>query len=81
MAVDRGLPVYSEGLRVLTDGLRLMGSDGKPPREKVIKSAGVVLWSLPLTASLVADPGMVPPTTRRSMTLLWRAKPDGTAIR
>ena len=26
MAMDRGLPVYSGGLRLLTDGIRLMGS-------------------------------------------------------
>jgi hypothetical protein len=62
MAVDRGLPVYSEGLRLLTDGLRLMGRDGQVPRDKVAQSAGVVLWSSPLTASLAAEPGMAPPT-------------------
>jgi hypothetical protein len=62
MAVDRGLPVYSEGLRLLTDGLRLMGSDGQAPRDKVVQSAGVVLWSSPLTASLATEPGVAPPT-------------------
>ena len=62
MAVDRGLPLYTEGLRLLTDGLRLMGPDGQAARDAVIKSAGVVLWSSPLTASLAAEPGIVPPT-------------------
>jgi len=62
MAVDRGLPVYSEGLRLLTDGLRLMGPDGLAARDKVVKSAGVVLWSSPLTASLTAEPGFASPT-------------------
>ena len=60
MAVERGLPVYSEGLRLLTDGLRLMGEDGRAPRDKVVQSAGVVLWSSPLTASLTAEPGVEP---------------------
>jgi hypothetical protein len=67
MAVDRGLPVYSEGLRLLTDGLRLMGPDGKAPRDKVVQSAGVVLWSSPLTASLAAEPGMAQPPTDPSL--------------
>lgn len=62
MAVDRGLPIYSEGLRLLTDGLRLMGPNGRAACDKVVKSAGVVLWSSPLTASLGAEPGMAPPT-------------------
>lgn len=58
MAVDRGLPVYSEGLRLLTTGLKLMGPDGQAAREKVANSAGVILWSSPLTASLATEPGM-----------------------
>lgn len=62
MAVERGLPVYSEGLRLLTDGLRLMGPDGRAACDEVVKSAGVVLWSSPLTATLNAEPGTAPPT-------------------
>jgi hypothetical protein len=60
MAVDRGLPVYSEGLRLLTDGLRLMSSGGAVAREKVIKSTEVVLWSSPFTALLTVEPGRLP---------------------
>jgi hypothetical protein len=59
-AVERGLPVYSEGLRLLTDGLRLMGPDGQAPRDEVVQSAGVVLWSSPITASLAKVPGAAP---------------------
>ena len=51
-AVERGLPVYSEGLRLLTDGLRLMGDQGAAAREKVRASAGVVVWDSPVTASI-----------------------------
>ena len=49
-SVKRGLPVYSEGLRLLTDGLRLMGADGIEAREKVRAAAGVVVWESPVTA-------------------------------
>jgi len=62
MAASRGLPVYSEGLRLLTDGLRLMGSDGQTARDNLINSAGIILWSSPLTASLFAEPGTAPLT-------------------
>jgi hypothetical protein len=56
-----GFSVHT-GLRLLTDGLRLMGSDGQAPRDKVVQSAGVILWSSPLTASLATEPGLAPPT-------------------
>ncbi|MBR1068856.1 hypothetical protein [Bradyrhizobium liaoningense] len=51
-SVQRGLPVYSEGLRLLNDGLRLMGEDGTEAREKVKAATGVVVWDSPVTASL-----------------------------
>jgi hypothetical protein len=66
MAVDRGLPVYSEGLRLLTDGLRLLGSDGETALQGLLNSVGVILWTSPLTASLFAEPGM-PSATRSSL--------------
>ncbi len=58
-AVDAGLPVFSEGLRLLMDGLRLLGPDGRHARELVQEKAGAVLWSSPLTASIHAAPDYV----------------------
>ena len=51
-AADRGLPVYTEGLRLLVDGLRLLGDEGKGAHEEILKKAGVVLWDSPLTATV-----------------------------
>jgi hypothetical protein len=51
-AVQRGLPVYTEGLRLLSDGLRLMGDDGLDAREKVRAATGVVVWDSPVTATV-----------------------------
>jgi hypothetical protein len=62
MAVDRGLPVYSEGLRLLIDGLRLMGSDSAAARNNLIKSTQFVVWSSPFTALLTVEPGTLPTT-------------------
>lgn len=51
-AVARGLPVYTEGLRLLIDGLRLLGDEGRAAYEEAIERAGTVLWDSPLTASI-----------------------------
>ena len=51
-AVERGLPVYTEGLRILMDGLRLIGPDGQDALKTVQKQAGSVLWQSPVTATL-----------------------------
>jgi hypothetical protein len=51
-AAQRGLPVYSVGLRLLSDGLRLLGNEDAEAREKFLARAGAVLWSSPVTASI-----------------------------
>jgi len=51
-ASRRGLPVYTEGLRLLMDGLRLVGPDARPAYKELVKQAGVVLWDSPLSASI-----------------------------
>lgn len=51
-AVERGLPVYTEGLRILMDGLRLLGPKGQGTLQTVQKQAGDVLWQSPVTATL-----------------------------
>ena len=51
-AVKRGVPVYTEGLRLITDGLRLMGEEGMEAREKVRAATGVVVWDSPVTSSV-----------------------------
>lgn len=47
-ACDRGLPVYSEGLRLLLDGLRLLGEAGEKKHERMMKLAGNVVWTSPV---------------------------------
>ncbi|MGB7990636.1 MAG: hypothetical protein WCF44_14645, partial [Candidatus Methylophosphatis roskildensis] len=42
-AAERGLPIYTEGLRLLLDGLRLLGSEARAAREQVLERAGVVV--------------------------------------
>lgn len=52
MAADRGIPVYSEGLRLLTDGLRLLGPDAQPILDKLIQQAGAIVPHSPISALL-----------------------------
>jgi hypothetical protein len=59
-AVNRGLPVYTEGVRLLMDGLRLIGKRGEAARGKVDKLAPEVIWSSPLTAVLTVTAGTTP---------------------
>lgn len=49
-AMARGLPVYSEGLRLLIDALRLLGRDGQAEHRKLRSMFGEVIWTSPLTA-------------------------------
>jgi hypothetical protein len=51
-AIQRGLPIYSEGLRLLIDGLRLLGDDGQTMLQKVLDQVAVALWNSPLTTSV-----------------------------
>ncbi len=51
-AAGGGLPVYTEGLKLLGDGLRLLGPEGLELQRKLDTKAGVVFWESPFTASL-----------------------------
>lgn len=51
-AASRGLPVFTEGLRLLLDGLRLIGVDGAAAREQLLQQAGAIEWRSPVTAML-----------------------------
>ena len=53
-AVDRGMPVYTEGLRLLLDGLRALGPAGRDAFLEVTRQAGVVMWDAPLTTTVHA---------------------------
>lgn len=52
MAVQRGLPVYTEGLRLLMDGLRLLGPIGQASLQELRSKLGEVLWGSPVTATV-----------------------------
>jgi hypothetical protein len=54
-AVDRGLPVYTSGLRLLLDGLRVLGSEGIAAYKKVVSQAGSIIWESPITAGVIAS--------------------------
>lgn len=55
-AVERGLPVYTSGLRLLFDGLRLLGDDGKSALTGLMEQVNEVLWESPLTAQMDVRP-------------------------
>ncbi|MEO1076097.1 MAG: KTSC domain-containing protein [Bacteroidota bacterium] len=50
------LPVFTEGLRLLFDGLRLLGDEGKAALKQLARRAGAVVWTSPFTASLPQGP-------------------------
>ncbi len=52
-AAARGLPVYTEGLRLLMDGLRLLGPEARVTYEGLVKDAREITWDSPLTASVL----------------------------
>jgi hypothetical protein len=54
-AASRGLPVYTEGLRLLLDGLRLLGSAGAAASRELRAKAGITLWQSPLTTRVVSS--------------------------
>ncbi len=67
-AAKRGIPVFTEGVRLLLDGLRLIGSEGVGAREKLMNDLGIVLWDSPVTAMLetgAADPAAISPGKQR----------------
>jgi hypothetical protein len=44
-------------MRLLTDGLRLMGDEGIEAREKIRKATGVVVWDSPVTVTVQTPEG------------------------
>ncbi|TXI50630.1 MAG: hypothetical protein E6Q50_04885 [Lysobacter sp.] len=54
-AAERGLPVYTPGLRILMDNLRIMGDDGEIAFRNLRKQLGQVIWDSPLTAYMSAE--------------------------
>lgn len=63
-AARRPLPVYTTGLRLLLDGLQLMGEAGEAPLDEVRKRVGFVLWGSPFTATLSGGASRIDPGPR-----------------
>jgi hypothetical protein len=57
MALERGIPVYTEGLRLLIDGLRLLGPNGEALRSDLRAMLGEVLWKSPVSAGVSSSSG------------------------
>ena len=51
-AAQGKLPVFTEGLRLLSDGARLLGADSKQAVEDLNRRSGEVLWRSPFTATV-----------------------------
>ncbi len=53
-AADAELPVFSQGLKMLTDGLHLLSGEsiGKPKLGSLSEESGVVQWDSPFTATV-----------------------------
>jgi hypothetical protein len=62
-AAKRGLPLYTEGLRLLSQGLLLSGEPGREALAKLDRATGHVLWSSPFVARLEGSPSDNSPTT------------------
>lgn len=60
LAAERGLPVYTPGLRILMDSLRLVGDEGEAAHRKLRTQLGQVIWDSPLTAYMSAEQGSRP---------------------
>lgn len=52
LAVSRGVPVYTPGLRLALDALSLLGDDGRDTLAALQAKVGTVLWESPLTTSV-----------------------------
>jgi hypothetical protein len=52
-AVKRGLPAYTEGVRLLLDGLRLLGDEGQEKLEAFRSELHEIVWNSPLSARIV----------------------------
>jgi hypothetical protein len=51
-AAGLGLPVYTEGLRLLLDGLEMLGVEGRDARRKLLAGAGAIRWDAPFTTTV-----------------------------
>ena len=64
-AVQRGLPVYTEGVRLLVEGLRMLTSPAKQAlADTVDRQFGRGLWNSPFTACAVGDTTLPADTAR-----------------
>jgi hypothetical protein len=50
MGIERGLPIYTEGLHLLSQILRRLGDYGQTQLEQLGKNDEGVIWSSPFTA-------------------------------
>jgi hypothetical protein len=64
-AVARGIPIYSEGLRLLLSGLELLGPDGVGPLAQLRQILGQVIRESPVTTRALRA-GDVPPDDPRT---------------
>lgn len=62
-AVTTGLPIHTEGVRLLSEGLRLIGQPGKQALEHLNQVSGRVVWNSPFTARLEGTPSTTSITT------------------
>lgn len=49
-AINRGMPIYTEGLRLLTKNLRGIGEQGHEALRQLDNETGHVIWTSPFTA-------------------------------
>jgi hypothetical protein len=63
-AVFRGHPIHTEGLKLLSQGLRLIGEPGEKALADLGRKTGRVLWTSPFTAVCegTPSPGAAPTT-------------------
>jgi hypothetical protein len=68
-AAEGPLPIYTIGLRMLLDGLRLLEEEGDEARKKLRARLGQVIWESPLTARMTAPRGSRTPNNNAAPTL------------
>jgi hypothetical protein len=63
-AARRGLPLHTQGLRLLSEGLRGVGPWGEDALKELTRTARLVLWNSPFTACIegTPEPGSTPIT-------------------
>jgi hypothetical protein len=55
-AAERGLPLHTQGLRLLSEGLRGLGPRGEDALKELTTTARLVLWNSPFTACIEGTP-------------------------